>query len=149
MKAYIIKMGNKIDLHRIIQESLRKVIFEGDDRYEKWYRGYDSRYGSSRNHLLWITDDMSYAGEYGDSIEEIILDSSRLHLVSLYDMDELLGHEIDYYVGPNRDDVEVLLSQGYNGYGFEANDDMSYCVCLFSDDAIVSRRVISSDEYRN
>ena len=44
--------------------------------------GYDSRYGSSLNHLLWITD------------------------------------------------------------------DMTYCVCLFSDDAIVSRRVISSDEYR-
>lgn len=52
-------------------------------------------------------------------------------------------------VGPNRDDVEVLLSHGYNGYGFEANDDMSYCVCLFSDDAVVSRRVLPSGEYRS
>ena len=80
MKAYNKIMVSEFDLHRIIQESLRKVIFEDDDRYEKWYRGYNSMYGSSRNHLLWITDNMSY--------------------------------------------------------------------CVFSDDEIVSRRVLSSDEYR-
>ena len=39
MKAYNKIMVTEFDLDRIIQESLRKVIFEDDDRYEKWYSG--------------------------------------------------------------------------------------------------------------
>ena len=129
-------------IRRIVSESISLVLSESENDREIWYRGFDSSYGSKRNHLLWVTDDIDYARTYGDAVEELIIDDSRLKLASLYDIDRILGHEIDYYFGPSEREVSELLSAGYNGYSFMANDDMSECMCLFSDYPVLDRKVL-------
>lgn len=135
------------DLHRIVKESINIILREQSDRFETYYRGYNSKYGSQYDHMLWITDDISYARTYGNRVEEITIDLKKLNLASLYDIDEILGHEFDYYDGLNEEESKMVLSQGYNGYGFEANSDNSYCICLFSSEPIVSRRELSRKDF--
>ena len=143
----IIKLTES-DLHSIISETLKKILTENNnDKYETWYRGYNSKYGSQRNHLLWITDDISYAKSYGNRVEELIIDTSKLNIASMYDMDDILGYEIDYYDGPNKKETKKIMSQGYNGYCFEANSNTSECLCLFTEEPIVSKRELSKDEF--
>ena len=50
---------------------------------ETWYRGYKSKYGSDHDHLLWLTDDISYARAYGNRVEEIQIDSNKIHSLSI------------------------------------------------------------------
>ena len=51
--------------------------------------------------------------------------------------------------GLDEEESEEVLSQGYNGYEFEANSNMSNCICLLSSDPIVSRRELSKEEFDN
>lgn len=137
------------DLHRIIKESVNRILKESSDGFETYYRGYNSKYGSQHTNLIWITDDISYARAYGNRIEEIIIDLSKLNIASLYEIDEILGYEFDYFDGLDEEESEEVLSQGYNGYEFEANSNMSNCICLLSSDPIVSRRELSKEEFDN
>lgn len=135
---------NENRLNRIISESIDNIL---GNKYEIWYRGYDSKYGSNHTHLLWVTDDVSYAKGYGDRIEEIVIDSSKLHDASIYDIDEIIGYEMDCFDGLNKEEAEEVLSQGYNAYTFHANGGESYCMCLLDSSSIVRRRELSRNEY--
>ena len=111
---------------------------------ETWYRGYNSNYGSNYTHLLWLTDDIDYARVYGNRIEEITLDMSKISPISLYELDDFCD---DYYNGPDKEGSENLMSEGYNCYFFYANNDGSYCMCLWDNTPIISRRELSKEEY--
>jgi len=137
----------------ILKEYVNRVKYINENNktthYEKWYRGYNSKYGSQHDHLLWITDDITYARVYGNRVEEIIIDDDKLNLVSIYEMDDILGVEIDYYEGPNETQAKQLLYNGYQGYGFEANDEQSFCICLWGESPIVSRRELTREEFED
>ena len=135
------------DLHRIIKESVKILLEKQSDKFETYYRGYNSKYGSQKDCLLWITDDISYARVYGNRVEEIVIDLSKLNLASIYKIDDILGYEFDYIDGLDKEECEELLSRGYNGYEFEANSNGSDCICLFSSEPIVSRRELSRQEF--
>ena len=111
---------------------------------ETWYRGYNSKYGSNYTHLLWLTDDINYARVYGNRVEEITLDMSKIFPISLYELDDFCD---DYYNGPDEEGSEILMSEGYNCYFFYANNDGSYCMCLWDNTPIISRRELSKEEY--
>ena len=119
---------------------------------ETWYRGYNSKYGSQRDHLLWLTDDIDYAKVYGNRVEEIVLDLNKINNTSIGEMEDL-GNEsnewFDYIEGPSEELIKYALTQGFNSYYFEANSDSSYCMCLWDDTPIVSRRELSEEEYNN
>ena len=137
-------------LRHIIKEAISSVLLEQDNinpNLETYYRGYNSKYGSQYTNILWITDDIRYAKAYGNRVEEIIIDTSKLHLASLYKIDNILGYEFDYYDGLNEDEAKEVIAQGYNAYGFEANSDNSYCICLLDTTPIVSRRELTRDEF--
>lgn len=135
------------DLHRIVKKSVKIILEEQSDRFETYYRGYNSKYGSQRNHMIWITNDISYARTYGNRVEEIIIDPCKLEVASLYDIDRILGYEFDYYDGLDEKETQELLSQGYNAYEFEANSNNSDCFCLLSSEPIVRRRELSKEEF--
>lgn len=110
---------------------------------QKWYRGFDSKFGIKSKYtpyLLWLTDDLEYAKEYGDSVMEFDIDFSKCN-GSVYDLPE----DIDYYDGPDRQTAKELLKQGINSYCFYANQDSSYCMCLWDKSPIVSSNIIKID----
>jgi hypothetical protein len=47
------------------------------------------------------------------------------------------------------EEARLVISEGYNGYCFYANGDDSYCICLFDTSPIVSRRVLSREEFED
>lgn len=109
--------------------------------YSIWYRGYDGTYGSDRGeaNLLWLTDDLEYAKEYAMEIpnrtpghvgvvKKYVIDFDQCN-GSIYDLPE----DVDYYDGPDEQLQQELLAQGINSYCFYANDDSSYCMCLWGD----------------
>lgn len=71
------------NLNKIIAESIKKKLNEISNQQsnlETYYKGYNSKYGSQHDHMLWITDDISYARTYGNRVEEIVLDLNKLKL---------------------------------------------------------------------
>ena len=139
---------NEIEYDLNITEAVKPILKENETtHYEKWYRGYNSKYGSQHDHLLWIADDIAYAREYGNRVEEIIIDDDKLNLVSIYEMDYILDEEIDYYVGPDETQAELLRHNGYQGYEFEAGD--CNCICLWDESPIVSRRELTREEFED
>jgi len=148
MPKRIIKLTEST-LHAIIKETINTILEEQGEKYEIWYRGYKSKYGSQKDNMIWLTDDISYARAYGNRVEEVKIDLNKLHLVSIYDLDDILGYEMDYYEGLDEEEAQEVLSQGYNGYEFEANHNMSDCLALFSTEPIVSRRELSREEFDN
>lgn len=141
------KFINDAILDGIIKESVNKVLREKKSNIETWYRGYNSVYGSEKNHLLWLTDDISYARSYGNRVEEVTIDLNKLNVISLYGMDELFGYEIDYLDGPTKDEARQLINNGYDAYEFEANQGMSSCLCMWNKSSIISRRELSRQEF--
>ena len=135
------------DLHEVVMESVRILLSESNDRFKTYYRGYNSKYGSQRDYMLWITDDISYARAYGNRVEEIVIDTKNLNLASCYTVDEIVGYEFDYYDGLDEEEAQMVLSEGYNGYEFEANHGDSDCICLLSLEPVVSRRELSREEF--
>ena len=113
-------------------------------RIVTWYRGFDSKYGLRSEyspHLLWLTEDIEYAKEYGDSVAAFEIDINKCN-GSIYDLDE----GTDYYDGPSEEEAKELLEQGINSYCFYANDDSSYCMCLWDETPIVSQRILDNNE---
>ena len=83
---------------------------------ETWYRGYNSRYGSQRDHLLWLTDDIDYAKVYGNRVEEVIIDGNKTNPIEIDD-------SFDYIDGPGKEQTLSFLKDGYNCYYFEQLDN--------------------------
>lgn len=113
-----------------------------DNNLEVWYRGFDMSLGERNNHLLWLTDDMEYAMQYGNAVMEYAIDSDKLKTISTLDIQDNLYDDYWHpYDGIEEEDAMNLLKQGYNSYEFEANYGSS-CLCLFDESPIVSRKVI-------
>lgn len=126
------------------------MMEESNGNTETWYRGYNAKFGSERTHLLWFTDDMSYARVYGNRVEEVVIDMDKLNAASIYELDGIVGYEFDYYDGIDEEDVEKAMAAGYGGYEFEvAENEGYYCLCLWDKSAIVSRRELSKDEFNS
>ena len=123
---------------------------ESEKRFETWYRGYKAKYGSDYDHLLWLTDDIDYARSYGNRVEEVILDEEKMNVDSIEETEDV-GNEtdewFDYIDGPSEKLALEMLRRGFNCYCFEANDDSSYCMCLWDKSVIVSRRELSREEF--
>ena len=119
-------------------------------RVETWYRGYNSKFGSERTHLLWLTDDISYAKTYGNRVEEVVVDMDKLNAASIYELDGVVGYEFDYYDGIDEEDVKKAMAEGFGGYEFEVSENEGYyCLCLWDKSAIISRRELPEDEFNS
>lgn len=155
----IIKLTES-DLHRIIKKSVDKILSENSGEFEKWYRGYNSKYGSDKNHLIWLTN-IEEARTYGNRVEEVVIDKSKLRDI---DIDDLyyeylvdMGYpDVDDYEeegtwypedGLYQDESEKLLRDGYNCYFFNTNN--ADCICMWDKTPIVSRRELTREEFEN
>lgn len=135
-------------IHRFMNRPVNNILKENKtNNYEIWYRGYDSNYGLERNHLLWLTNDISYARAYGNRVEEYTIDTTKLDVASIYEIDEILGYEFDYVEGPDKEEMQILLSEGFNSYEFSINKDLSDCICLWSKAPIVKHRTLTKAEF--
>ena len=127
----IIKL-TETDLHRIIKNSVKKLLSENNNNFEKWYRGYNSKYGSQKTHLIWLTN-IEEARTYGNRVEEVIIDMNKINNIDIDDLyyDFLVqnfGYEdVDDYEdegtwypeeGLYENECELLLHKGYNCYFF-------------------------------
>ena len=110
----------------------------------KFYRGYNKKFGPWRDNLFWLTDDPSYAKEYGDTVAEVLIDSRRLNSVAMSEID--YEDEFDYYDGPSERQCGELLKNGINCYSFYTNDMDTEITCLWDKNAIVGFRELSKDE---
>ena len=146
MNKKLIRLAES-DLHKIIKESVKRILIEQSDKFETYYRGYNSKYGSQRDHMFWITDDISYARRYGNRVEEIIVDENKLKLTSIYGIEEIVGYEFDPYEGLNEEDTKLVLAEGYNGYYFYVDYDIVLVINLFSLSPIISRRELTKEEF--
>ena len=117
---------------------------------QKWYRGYNSKfglYGADTPSVLWLTMDLDYAMDYArncgedGAVMEFDIDQDKC-CGSIYDLPE----DLDYYDGPDEETAKELLGQGINSYCFWANQDSSYCMCLWSKEPIVSTKQIPLNE---
>ena len=142
------QVGGKVNAG--IMGAVTGMVVEGTEDGETWYRGYIARYGSNHTHVLWLTTDISYARTYGNRVEEIKLDPDRINISSIEEMDDV-GNEteewFDYLDGPSEKLAQEMLERGYNCYCFYANDEGSYCMCLWDESAIISRRELTKEEF--
>ena len=103
MNLKLMRLDEKY-IHRIVVDAINRVLTQ---RFETFYRGYNSQYDSQRSHLFWITDNASYAKEYGDVVEEITVDKNKMRIASIYGIDDIIG-EFDYYDGPDEDETNTM-----------------------------------------
>ena len=152
---------NESDFRKIITENITKILTENNNNLETWYRGYNSKYGSDKNHLIWLTD-KEEARTYGNRVEEVVLDKSKLNDIDVDDLyyDFLVtefGYEdVDDYEdegtwypedGIDRRESEILLKNGYNCYYFNTHN--ANCICMWDKSPIVSRRELTREEFEN
>ena len=156
----IVKL-TETDLHRIIKNSVKKILSENNNNLEKWYRGYNSKYGSQKTHLIWLTN-IEEARTYGNRVEEVIIDMNKINNIDIDDLyyDFLVqnfGYEdVDDYEdegtwypeeGLYENECELLLREGYNCYFFNTNN--ADCICMWDLSPIVSRRELTKEEFEN
>ena len=142
------QVHNKVNAGIMDAVTCGGMMEEGQSNLETWYRGYNSKYGSERTHLLWLTSEISYARAYGNRVEEVVIDVDKLNTASLYDIDGIVGYEFDYYDGIDEEECQKAMEEGFGGYEFEvAENEGYYCLCLWDKSCIVSRRELSKDEF--
>ena len=117
------------------------------------YRGFDGRFGAlNPKNGTWVTPQDYYAKIYTldprcqqPSIAELKLNTSRLKFVSSYELDnyDIDGDELEF----SENDIDVLYDAGYTAFKIEINSYDAEAICLFSNDAIVSARILSKEEY--
>ena len=143
------------------EEVLTETELDRNNNLEKWYRGYNSRYGSDKTNLIWLTN-IEEARTYGNRVEEVIIDKNKIHNIDIDDLyyDFLVpefGYEdVDDYEdegswypeeGLDVRESDLLLRNGYNCYYFITND--AECICMWDKSPIVSRRELSREEFEN
>ena len=150
---------NEAYLNRIIKKAINETISEKNGNYQKWYRGYNSKFGSDRTHLIWLTD-IEEARTYGNRVEEVVIDKTKMHDIDpddLYydflvpefgypDVDDYL-EDVHWYPekGLESEEAEKLLRKGYNCYYFNTHD--ADCICMWDKTPIVSRRELTKEEF--
>lgn len=147
LASAFIEGGSKSCDNITSKQTLNESPYSAD---EIWYRGYDSQFGfNGRNeNVLWLTDDIDYARCYGDRVAEVVIDGNKLNPASIDEMDEFCSDdcEFDYYDGPDDDTIAAAMEEGFNCYCFDANDDSSYCMCLWDNSVIKNIRELSEEE---
>lgn len=121
---------------------------KGNRRIETWYRGFNKEYGiygEETPHLLWLTTDLNYVKEYGDTVMEYKIDMSKCH-GSIEGMGYLF--DFDMSEGPNEEYASYLLNEyGVNSYTYYGGlTESSYCMCLWDETPIVSQRILNNNE---
>lgn len=139
--------------------SAKKLLKEQSNNLEKWYRGYNSKYGSDRTALIWLTS-KEEARMYGNRVEEVVIDKNKVNDIDIDDLyyDFLVpefGYEdVDDYQdegtwypeeGLDERESDLLRRNGYNCYYFITND--AECICMWDKSPIVSRRELSREEF--
>ena len=119
-----------------------KINESEGDNITTWYRGYNSKFGNQKTHLLWLSSSLRYAASYGDKVIEYKVDESKCN-GSIDD----LGSETDYYAGPDYNEAQELLAQGINCYFFDAANDAETLV-LWDKSPIVSEKVMDTKEVK-
>jgi hypothetical protein len=148
------------DLLKIVKESVNMILSESNENtLEKWYRGYNSKYGSDKTHLIWLTN-IEEARTYGNRVEEVIIDRSKINSIDIDDLyynylvEEFGYKDVDDYEeegtwypeeGVYPYEAEYLLRDGYNCYFFLTND--AECICMWDKSPIVSRRELTREEF--
>lgn len=142
--------GQYEDKTGIAHKNQSSIITESkiNKRIETWYRGFDKEYGvygEETPHLLWLTTDLNYAKEYGDSIMEYKIDMSKCR-GSIDGMGYLF--DFDMSEGPSEEYASYLLNEyGVNSYRYYGGlTESSYCMCLWDETPIVSQRILDNNE---
>jgi hypothetical protein len=157
--------ASELDGYDIDGEEDEKVLTETEldrnNNLEKWYRGYNSIYGSDKTNLIWLTN-IEEARTYGNRVEEVVIDKNKIHNIDIDDLyyDFLVpefGYEdVDDYEdegswypedGLYVHESDLLLRNGYNCYYFITNN--AECICMWDKSPIVSRRELSREEFEN
>jgi hypothetical protein len=157
--------ASELDGYDIDGEEDEKVLTETEldrnNNLEKWYRGYNSIYGSDKTNLIWLTN-IEEARTYGNRVEEVVIDKNKIHNIDIDDLyyDFLVpefGYEdVDDYEdegswypedGLDVHESDLLLRNGYNCYYFITNN--AECICMWDKSPIVSRRELSREEFEN
>ena len=105
------------------------------------YRGldhYPENEGWSRDGILWLTEDIEYAREYGDFVMEYKLLEDAVRTPSMEEMEEILGRDVsdELLDGLSGHDRRKLLEHGYNSVYFST--DSADILMLFDRRPIVS-----------
>ena len=119
------QVGNKVNAGLMDAIAYGGMCESRYNQIQTWYRGYKKEFGEMSNttpHLLWLTDDLEYASEYGDAVTVYKIDMSKCN-GTVYDMDDM---GIDYIDGPSEEEAQELLEQGINSYCFYANQDYTF-----------------------
>lgn len=135
------QVGGKVNSALLCYENSSHFI-------ETWYRGFKSKFGPYKNHLIWLTDDISYAKSYGNRVYEYKINMSKCD-GCISDLEEMCEYDFDYLEGPDIDLIETALQNGINSYEFYANNDDSICMCLWDKSPIISIRELDEEEYNN
>jgi hypothetical protein len=133
-------------LSRIIDEIINEVE-ERSGNIGTYYHGGDISHDLWYNGVLWLTPEDYYAKEYAKIrknpvIYEIKVNENKLFPGSIY---EIFGDDGDPYEGPEKDEIPLLLDEGYNCYYMDYVDAEG--LVLFNKGPIVSIRPLSAEEY--
>ena len=140
------QVHNKVNAGIMDAVTAGGMMEEGSDNsLETWYRGYNSKFGPERTNLFWVASDVNYAKQYGDDVEEVVIDMNKIR-----EPEGIFDDNFDTYF-PSDKDIEEMKSDGYNAYTFPLEDDEYDCdgLCLFDKSPIVSRRILSHDELQS
>lgn len=139
----------------IITENQMNKINESSSDVETYYRACsrDEAEGKFKLFSLWLTPDDFYAKEYLDNepnkvIVEYKIDENLLNPASIYEMDEILGEEIDVY-NPSEEKLKTIYANGYNCFYLEYDSYNATGLCLFDTKPIISKRILSDKEVEN
>lgn len=142
------QVGNKVNAGLMDAIAYGGMCESRYNQIQTWYRGYKKKFGEKSDttpHLLWLTDDLEYASEYGNAVTVYKIDMSKCN-GTVYEIDDM---GIDYIDGPSEEEAQELLKQGINSYCFYANQDSSYCMCLWSEEPILSKEPLNINENVN
>ena len=144
------KKRKKNGLDERLTRTIDEIINEVEERSGNigtYYHGGDISDDLWYNGVLWLTPEDYYAKEYAKIrkkpvIYEIKVDENKLFPGSIY---RIFGDDGDPYEGPEKDEIPLLLDEGYNCYCMEYVDAEG--LVLFNKDPIVSIRPLSPEEY--
>ena len=103
----------------------------------KLYHGGDKNLPLFHNGVLWLTDSLEYAEEYAKenttpTIYTVYIDEAKLKVCAFSDY----GDDFDPY-NPSDDEINEILSDGYNCYSLYYDEDDAEGIALFDKTPIV------------
>lgn len=149
MKATVIRL-TKSDLHRIVKESVNRILNE-QRCIETYYHGGNLKDDLYYNGVLWLTPQDYYAKEYAkDSKEptiwEVKIDETKIKAASIFDIEEIVGEGFDPY-DPTKEEIQLVVNEGYNAYYMDFDSYNAKGLCVLSKEIVVSIKQLTQKEY--